>query len=337
MVRVANGLVARGHSISLIVLDGVGELKSELDPRLDYEELGCKRARYAFLSILRALRVKNPSTVISTSGRLNILAILAKPFVQSIFVIRQATSLSVVRGIEWILYCILCRHADFMVCLSNAMLEDARKSLKIPQSRLVRIYNPAPRREILSQLEDAESPFADNEIPIVICGRLAYPKGLDIMLEAMGLIGRELPAVRLHVIGDGELAEELQSLRDKLGLKDRVIFHGYAHDRFRFMRFARLVISTSRWEGLPNVLLEAITAGTPVLATDCPGGTKEIVKPGLNGWLAEPESPQDIARLLTRCLSGDELTDPEGVASTLPDFDEDRALDAYEALLFPER
>ena len=336
MVRVANGLVARGHAIILIVLDGAGELKENLDPRIDFVELTCRRARFAWPQILRALRRKSPSTVIATSTRLNILLILVKPFVQSIFVIRQATTLSAVRGIEWILYRILCRYADRVVCLSNAMLEDVRKNLGIPPSRLVRIYNPAPCEEISLQLIGAANPFTNDEIPIVICGRLAYPKGLDIMLEAMRLISREFPAVRLHVVGDGELAGELRSLRDKLGLRDRVVFHGYARDRFRFMRFARLVVSTSRWEGLPNVLLEAIAAGTPVVATNCPGGTTEIVKPGLNGWLAEPESPQDIARILTRCLSDDALTDPDRVAKSLPDFDEDRALDAYEALLFAE-
>jgi glycosyltransferase involved in cell wall biosynthesis len=333
MVRVANGLVARGHSISLIVLDGVGELGVNLDPRINTIDLLCKRSRFAFVPILRALREERPSAVISTSARLNILLILMKPFLRSNIVTREATTLSTIEGYERILYRALCRYTDRMVCLSNAMIEDVRQNLNVPQSKLVRIYNPVPSREIISQLKEADNPFADDEIPVVICGRLSYPKGVDIMLEAMARIGRDNPTVRLHVVGDGELAEELRALANRLGIADRVVFHGYVHDRFKFLRFARLVVSSSRWEGLPNVVLEAIAVGTPVVATNCPGGTGEIVKPGLNGWLVAPESPEEIARVVTRCIREDERLDPGRVAGSLSDYDEDRTLDAYEALL----
>jgi glycosyltransferase involved in cell wall biosynthesis len=333
MVRVANGLVDRGHSISLIVLDGIGELGVNLDPRINTIDLSCGRARFAFVPILRALKMEHPRAVISTSARLNILLILMKPFLQSKTITREATTLSAIKGFERILYWALSRYTDHMVCLSDAMIEDVRRNLSVPQSKLVRIYNPAPCREIISQLNEADNPFADDEIPVVICGRLSFPKGVDIMLNAMVQIGRDNPAVRLHVVGDGELAEELRSLANRLGIADRVVFHGYVYDRFRFLRFASLVVSSSRWEGLPNVVLEAIAVGTPVVATNCPGGTREIVKPGLNGWLVEPESPEDMARVVTRYIRDDERLDPRQVAGSLSDFDEDRTLDAYEALL----
>lgn len=115
MVRIANGLISRGYSISLIVVDGAGELKDDLDPRIDYLDLRCRRVRFAFLKILWALRRSKPSLVLSTLTRLNVLLLLIKPLIQPIVVIREAATLSQQRGITRILYRLLCPYADRIV------------------------------------------------------------------------------------------------------------------------------------------------------------------------------------------------------------------------------
>jgi len=142
--------------------------------------------------------------------------------------------------------------------------------------------------------------------PLVgVVGRLVAIKGLDVLLDAIFL----LPDVHLAVIGDGNERAALTGRARSLGLADRVHFVGWWPDIPSAMSDCDVVALTSRNEGTPVALIEALAAGRPVVATDV-GGVRHVVEDGVSGWLAPPDDPAAVAGLLRRVLD-----DPEPAAA----------------------
>ena len=100
---------------------------------------------------------------------------------------------------------------------------------------------------------------------------------------------RKISNLYLTIVGEGPEENILKRLVNNLGVRNFVSFVGHQDNPYPFMAYADLFISSSRWEGLPNVVLESLACGTPVLAFDCPGGTGEIIREGKNGWLVPSE------------------------------------------------
>jgi glycosyltransferase involved in cell wall biosynthesis len=125
---------------------------------------------------------------------------------------------------------------------------------------------------------------------------------LDVAINALGLLRDRLPRAELTVVGDGEQRESLERLAQFLRIADRVHFRGSSGNVVSLMQQADFLISASRYEGLPNVVLEALGVGTPVVATDCPGGTRDLVIEGLTGWLCTPDSGPSMADAIARAV-----------------------------------
>lgn len=142
--------------------------------------------------------------------------------------------------------------------------------------------------------------------PVAICvGRLIEGKGVDRILHAMA--GAQAPAdAVLWVVGDGPARAGLEALSGSLGLGERVLFLGERDDVPALMQAADLLVSASRGEGLSNVILEAMAAGLPVLATAV-GGTPEVVEDGVSGCLVAPDAPDHLARALAELLPDEVL------------------------------
>ncbi len=137
-------------------------------------------------------------------------------------------------------------------------------------------------------------------------GRLSEQKGYRYLVEAAARVLERLPQARFLLIGDGELAAELQAQAQSLGLSGRLIFTGPRRDVEELLPCLDLFVSSSLWEGLPTAILESMASGTPVVATDVPG-TRELVRPGETGWLAPPGD----GRALGEAILG-ALADPSG-------------------------
>jgi glycosyltransferase involved in cell wall biosynthesis len=132
-------------------------------------------------------------------------------------------------------------------------------------------------------------------------------KGQDILIKAFGKIAHKFPDVFLVFLGDGpDLAEAMRLAKDTW-LSERVIFPGWRKDVLAIMAKSEVFILPSRYEGWPNVLVEAMACGRPVIATDCLTGPKEILDNGKYGILVPPEDPEALARSLELVLENTEL------------------------------
>jgi hypothetical protein len=148
---------------------------------------------------------------------------------------------------------------------------------------------------------DKESENKDNVIVGTIT-RLSPQKDLKTFLRMATLVIKEIPNVEFIVIGDGEQREELQTLAERLGLHNHVQFLGYREDARDVLKSFDIFVLSSLWEGLPIVVLEAMAAGKPVVATAVDGVT-EVVEHGKTGLLVEPGRPDLLAKLVIELIN----------------------------------
>ena len=138
---------------------------------------------------------------------------------------------------------------------------------------------------------------------IVAAGRLVRQKGFDILVESFAQIAQSHPAWTLVIYGEGPERASLEAQIRVLGLSGRVSLPGVTSDMPGALTRAGLFVLSSRYEGYPNVLVEALAASCPVVATDCPGAVAEILGGGEYGLLVPPEDKQALAAALTRAIS----------------------------------
>jgi glycosyltransferase involved in cell wall biosynthesis len=170
------------------------------------------------------------------------------------------------------------------------MADDLTEHFGVPRARIVTIYNPLDRKRIAARARSAASPFAGHGPgpQLVAIGRLDPQKGFDLLLRAFPELLESEPGAELWILGEDMWAHQrnrqgLAALADELGISGRVHFEGYVENPYPYLEHADLFVLSSRYEGLPNVLLEALSLGCPVLAVDAPGGTREIME--LSGQL----------------------------------------------------
>ena len=163
---------------------------------------------------------------------------------------------------------------------------------------------------------------------IVCVARLQYPKGVDILLHAWGRMMREPVGwraelkPRLLLIGEGPLQPQLERIVAALGIQDSVQFLGLRRDVVDLLQQAWGFVLPSRWEGMPNALLEAMSCGLPCVATRV-SGSEDIIVDSINGLLVQPEQPEELAQALRRIIEDNELVQrlaTEARATMLRDY-----------------
>jgi len=133
-------------------------------------------------------------------------------------------------------------------------------------------------------------------------GRLTRQKDFATLIHAFALLNARRPA-RLIILGEGRMRGELEALASELSIADRVALPGYVQNPHAWMAKAALFVLSSRWEGSPNVLTEALALGTPVVSADCPSGPREVLAGGRYGPLVPMGEPLALAEALATTLA----------------------------------
>ena len=225
--------------------------------------------------------------------------------------------------------------ADAVVAVSQGVAADAIETLGLDARRVHTIYNPKPLRDIRRLAEDGvDHPWFDaGEPPVILAVLRGGPqKDWPTLVEAFGHARRNIPA-RLAILG--HLSEayrgELMALAVTLGIAGEIAFLGFDENPFRYMRRAALFVLSSRYEGLPNVLIEAMACGTPVVSTDAPFGPAEILEHGRWGRLTPVGDAPALARAIVQTLESNAVP-AEALRRRADDFSAERAVAAYDSL-----
>lgn len=226
--------------------------------------------------------------------------------------------------------------AAAVVTVSNGVADDLASFVGIERERLTTIYNPVDLARIAaeSQLAPDEPWLAPGGPPtLVAAGRLVPQKDFVTLLHALARVRRERP-VRLVVLGRGPLRERLAELAGELGIAEALRMPGVVANPFAYLARAAAFVLSSAWEGLPNVLLEALACGCPVVATDCPSGPREILADGRYGPLVPVGDPAALAAAILATL--DAPPDAARLRARAADFAIERSAGRYLEVLLGE-
>jgi glycosyltransferase involved in cell wall biosynthesis len=192
---------------------------------------------------------------------------------------------------------------DHIVAVSEGVAQDTVHLTGVPPERISVIRNPVitPRMLELAQAPAPEE-FAAGDAPVILgAGRLTEQKDFATLLRAFALVRGRRPA-RLIILGEGGKRAALTTLANELGMSGVVSMPGHVDNPYAYMAHANLFVLSSRWEGSPNVLTEALALGTPVVATDCPSGPREILRGGAVAPLVPVGDVQALAQAMLAAL-----------------------------------
>jgi len=192
---------------------------------------------------------------------------------------------------------------DRIIAVSEAARQAEINNSKIPPNKVVTIHNGLDTTLYKSVSDEAIKTIRDSfEIPddailLGAVGRLHPAKGFNDLITAMELLERKTSSTHLLIVGEGELMDQLKLQVRKSNLDGKIKFAGIRNDIPEIMSAFDIFVSPSLWEGLPNVVLEAMAAGKPVVATSV-GGTPEVVVDSLTGLLVPPHNPEALANAI---------------------------------------
>jgi glycosyltransferase involved in cell wall biosynthesis len=199
---------------------------------------------------------------------------------------------------------------------------------KVPQ---IALPSPVITSKFISELGGAapEHPWLIERVPIILgVGRLSVPKDFPTLLRAFALL-RSQRELRLVILGDGPdpYRQELVALARKLGIEEDVDLPGWSSNVPNWLSRASVFVSTSIWEGSPGAIIEALAAGCPIVATDCPGATRRLLRNGQLGGLAPIGDFRTIAKLVEMML--EIPPDPAMLKAAAAPYREEFAAAAY--------
>jgi glycosyltransferase involved in cell wall biosynthesis len=311
-------------------------------------DLQASRMIFSVNLVGKYLRKANPDVLISANERVNIIALLAgrlfKANTKIIVTIHtsysslaEQKSLSFYRKVILCLARVLYKRADEVVAVSKGVAVDASQVFNLPLDRIKVIYNPLVDENILLKSElPVEHPWLQNSAYKIILGigRLVDEKDFATLLGSFAEVKKMVNEAKLIILGEGPRRKELEGIIAQLKLLDDVSMPGFVDNPYGYLKRSSLFVLSSKFEGLPTALIEAMATGTPVVATDCKSGPAEILDQGEYGLLVPVGNRKLLCEAILTTLS--KPPRPEILIERANDFSVHKAVESY-AQLFNNR
>lgn len=333
MFRLGVAMREQGVIVDLFVTRTMDGAAPAVPPELNVVRGGA-RVRSSLLPLRRYISSTRPAAVIAARTYVNIVAAAAARTSRSrpIVIATERTAASVeelhdpnrmngpVRFLRRLAY----PFVDHVVAVSSAVRADLLASRPAWASKVRVIPNPV----VSAELRQAAALPIDRSIAdsiagfsplLVSVGRLTAQKDQRTLLAAFARVRARFPTAGMVLIGEGPLRQDLNAYSEHLGISHAVIMPGYLENPFPLMRAADMLVQSSRWEGLPTVLVEALALGTRVAATDCPGVT-DVLGSEQFGTLAPVGDTEALARAIES-----ELLQPRAALDLIASADRFRA------------
>jgi len=346
LVELANGLAGLGWRIQLLVMVKKGPLIDELKENVDLIDLECSSYSQAVFALMRHYKKHRPMVILTSVYATGLAAVAAK--------IISGYKPKVVIGAHNSLrakferpdnikdrYLLkpLCKlffpWADGFIAVSKKLALELETLIRLPKHRICTIYNPVVFRKLAARAGEQVThpwltvPTQRDFKTLISVGRLVEQKGFDVLLDALFIV-RQQRDFRLIIVGDGPLRTDLEAKVSKLRLEENVDFVGWQDNPYKFVSRSDLFVLSSLWEGLGNVLIEALACGCPVVATDCQYGPTEILEGGRYGNLVKVNNASDLAsKILTTLQTSLSPAECDALKSRSLDFTVEAAVEQY--------
>ncbi len=326
ILNLAHGFVSRGHKVDFVLGRAEGPFLDQLPQEVRLVDLKASRVLTSLPALVRYLKTERPRALISALDHANIAALWAKRLagVDTRIIITLHNTVSEKMKTTPLfsrrkLFPFMIRRffpgADAIVAVSNGVAGDYAKVTGIPLEKFQVIYNPVITSEVLAKAaESLDHPwFNPDEPPVILSvGRLSEQKNYSKLIEAFSVV-REKQAARLMILGEGELREDLETQISELKLDEHVALPGFVINPYKYMSRAAVFALSSKWEGLPTVLIEALAVGAAVVSTNCRSGPEEILMGGALGRLVPVDDARQLAQAIVECLGSEKNVLDQGL------------------------
>lgn len=334
---VANGLAERGVEVDLVLAQACGPFLDEVSSRVRIVDLGRSSVVTAVPGLARHLRKTQPHALLAAMSHANVAAAMAHRLARSrarLVLSERSHFSSILReyrnlrmGLTRQLMRLTYPLADRIVAVSEGVAHDLARHLGSSE-RIETIYSPVvtPSLAQLAAHEPTHRWLRQRVSPVVLAaGRLIPEKEFSTLLEAFAMLRRQRPA-KLVILGEGELRDALVAQAGRLGVAGDIDLPGFDPNPYSAMRHCDVFVLSSRYEGLPGVLIQAMACGARVVSTDCPSGPREVLEGGRWGRLVPVADAAALARAIGEALDDEH---PPEVQSRAAAFSADAALAAY--------
>lgn len=294
-----------GHDVILAAAQPDGPARAWVDPQVRTMPVGRGQLRHALFPLARLIRRERPDIVLSSVLDANIIAVAARALAGQPYpklVVRETNSHRArgdIGSVRQKLARFAYPRADAVVALSEGVRRELIEDYGLSGTSVVTLHNPVEFDALTAVAKDAPPPPVTKDGPWIMgVGRLIRQKGFDRLIRAMADLKRS--DLTLVLVGEGPDRDALAAQARNLGVA--LVMPGFVRQPMHWLAHADLFVLSSRWEGFGHVIVEAMAAGAPVVAFDCPHGPRDIIEDRVNGLLIpdgdEPALTAAIATLL---------------------------------------
>ncbi|CRI64607.1 Glycosyl transferase group 1 [Thiocapsa sp. KS1] len=345
-------LARRGYRVDLLKVRRHGPHLDTIPEGVSVVDLGSRHTYACVPALVRYLRRERPAVMLSDKDRVNRTALLAAWLARRLagvptrLVFSSGTTISIdlaTRGPleRWVQRTSMGRlypFADQVIVTSAGVADDMASYTGLARERIRVVPSPVVPASLFTEaLARPDHPWLGrSDAPLILgAGELCGRKDFETLLRAFARVRAQRPC-RLMILGQGRARERLLALAAELGVADDVALPGFVPEPYAFMAHADLFAFTSRWEGLGFVIIEALAVGTPVVATDCPSGPREILQDGRIGPLVPVGDAAALAAAMMQTL---DAPPPEALLrDAARPYEIEASTDAYlDAMRLPRR
>lgn len=344
-INLLKGMAQRDVPLDLVLASAEGPYLNQIPKQVRLIDLAAGRVVKAMLPLARYLKANKPMALMSHMNHANVIAVLAREFAdtKTRLVLVEHNTLSADKSKLFRGNCVpplmklLYPRAEAIVGVSQGVAEDLEHQMGFVPGTVSVVYNPVVDNELIAKAKAplTHSWFHKGSPPVFLAvGRLTEQKDFLTLIKAFALLRKQKMA-RLIILGEGESRSELEALIESLEITEDVSLPGFASNPYAYMCNASAFVLSSRWEGLPTALIEAMACGCPVVATEGPTGAREILAGGKYGPLVPIKNPVALSEAMLQVLEVPVTRDR--LVQRGMYFSIDRAVSEYLKLLLGDR
>lgn len=313
-VNIANGLISQGWNVDFVCINLNKKFQmNKLSKKINVVNLDIKRFAYSFIPVMNYIKKNKVKNVVCFNYLFALQFILQRFFFKEKFkiIVRNNTILTnhlnfnlknvfFKNLIFWIVKLLYSR-VDHLISQNEEMKIDLIKNFSFMKDKINIFLNPID--QIIEDSYDQKKIFKENYILLV--GRLSQEKRYDIAIKVFRNVRQKFSNLKLKIAGIGKDESFLKELAYKYGINENIEFLGYQKDLVTLYKKARLTLITSSYEGFPNVMIESLFLGTPVVSFDFKSGPREVIRDGINGFLVNNNDESSLEQKIVESLNND--------------------------------
>lgn len=306
-ITIARLLKKNGFDVEFINIGaGIGDMQSWIVPEFKLTSFGYSRV-LKVLPKLRSFMKDHPdATFFSSREHTNLVGLFAAKLTHGRMIVRipnmpnnklkqglAGLKMQVVKAVnKW-----LFPTASVVIAQNKEMRKQLLSYYSLPEDKVVAINNPVDKDYVLKSADGSKNPFNEGEKVFLAACTIDYRKGIDILIDAWPKVKDQVHNAHLYIIGR-DISVYAEEMKKKASVQKGITFLGFQANPYPYLKYCDVFVLSSRMEGFPNVVLEAMCFNKPVASTACVDVINEIIQPGVNGYTCGIEDKEALANCM---------------------------------------